>query len=203
MPRHEVARGEPHGFETKAPGSRREQGTEVILRKARPHDVGPLLVLINTHASRGLLLRRSEDSLRRHLADFTVAVVEGTVVGCGALTVLGPGLAEVRSLAVSHGHKGKGIGRQIVLRLLAEAAERGTPLVLALTRRVSFFEALGFTVTERERFLDKLRVDCAGCPMNVCCDETAMVLTPPGKPKHRDTEGTEKEWDLREGATLK
>ena len=50
--------------------------------------------------------------------------------------------------------------------------------MLALTRRVRFFEALGFTVTRRERFLDKLVADCQACPMNLCCDETAMVRPP-------------------------
>ena len=30
----------------------------------------------------------------------------------------------------------------------------------------------------RERFLDKLMVDCAACPLNLCCDEVAMVRPP-------------------------
>jgi hypothetical protein len=30
-------------------------------------------------------------------------------------------------------------------------------------------------MTERERFVDKLRADCAACPKNMCCDEIAMV----------------------------
>jgi amino-acid N-acetyltransferase len=47
--------------------------------------------------------------------------------------------------------------------------------VIALTRRRSFFERLAFEVTERERFVDTLRADCAASPRNVCCDEIAMV----------------------------
>jgi N-acetylglutamate synthase-like GNAT family acetyltransferase len=47
-----------------------------------------------------------------------------------------------------------------------------------LTRRVSFFEALGFTVTRRELFLDKLQTDCRDCPLNQSCDETALVRAP-------------------------
>ena len=148
------------------------------LRRAREEDIGPLLALINGYAMRGLLLRRTEESVRRRLSDFTVAAEDGEVVGCGALTPLGPGLGEVRSLAVRKGHEGRGIGRRIVDRLLVEAGERGFLEVLALTRRVPFFEALGFTVTRRERFLDKLAADCQTCPMNLCCDETAMVRPP-------------------------
>ena len=63
-------------------------------------------------------------------------------------------------------------------QLLEEAGERGFAEVLALTRSVPFFEALGFVVTRRERFLDKLKVDCQACPLNLCCDEVAMVRPP-------------------------
>lgn len=153
--------------------------TRVVFRKARPADVPAVLALVNGYASRGLLLPRSEESLRARLADFTVATLGGRVAGCGALSELGPGLGEVRSLAVAQDAGGLGIGHALVERLLQEAARRAFREVLALTRRQSFFERLGFAVTERERFLDKLRQDCAACPMNTCCDEIAMVRTPP------------------------
>jgi amino-acid N-acetyltransferase len=91
------------------------------------------------------------------------------------LTELGPGLGEVRSLAVREDQAGRGLGRRLVERLLEDAGRRGFAQVLALTRRVGFFEALGFKVTQRELYLEKLVVDCAACPMNVCCDETALV----------------------------
>jgi N-acetylglutamate synthase-like GNAT family acetyltransferase len=153
----------------------------VRLRKAREEDVAPLLALINGYADRGLLLRRSEESLRARLDDLTVAVDDGgQVVGCGALTVLGPGLGEVRSLAVREDQTGRGLGHRIVEHLVEQASQRGFDEVLALTRRPSFFEALGFSVTRRERFLDKLMVDCKACPMNLCCDETAMVRSVAG-----------------------
>jgi len=70
------------------------------------------------------------------------------------------------------------LGRRIVEHLLVEARERGFAEVLALTRRSSFFDALGFEVTRRERFIDKLMVDCGACPLNLCCDEIAMVRPP-------------------------
>jgi len=151
----------------------------VSLRQARAADVPALLALINGYASQGLLLPRTEEALRQRLDDFTVAEVAGRLAGCAALSELGPGLGEVRSLAVAEDQAGLGLGHALVDQLLNEASERGFSAVLALTRRRSFFERLGFTVTERERYLDKLRVDCAACPMNTCCDETAMVRTPP------------------------
>jgi amino-acid N-acetyltransferase len=145
--------------------------------------MAPLLALINGYADRGMLLRRSEESLRAALSDFIVATAVTAdggeeIVGCGALTMLGPALGEVRSLAVRPDHAGKGLGRRIVEHLLEEARGRGFAEVLALTRRSSFFDALGFEVTRRERFIDKLMVDCGACPLNVCCDEIAMVRPP-------------------------
>ena len=151
------------------------------LRKAREADVAPLLALINGYADRGLLLRRSEESLRSRLDDFTVAVGAGrrdrrlrrphrarARAGRGAL----PGRAR--------GPRGAGPRATGSWSTCStKRRRRGFDEVLALTRRPSFFEALGFAVTRRERFLDKLMVDCKACPMNLCCDETAMVRVPP------------------------
>jgi amino-acid N-acetyltransferase len=148
----------------------------VRLRRAEEGDVPALVRLIESYAGQGLLLRRSEESLRAGLADFRVAEDQGEIVGCGALMSLGgPGLGEIRSLAVRPDRAGQGIGRKIVEALVDDAPARGFAELLALTRRVSFFEAFGFTVTKRELFLDKLMVDCRTCPLNVCCDETALT----------------------------
>ena len=147
----------------------------VTLRAARERDVRALLALINGYAERGLLLPRTEASLRERLADFTVVEQDGRPVGCGALSELGPGLGEVRSLAVAEDAAGLGIGHLLVEHLVDQARGRGFREVIALTRRQSFFEKLDFEMTERERFVDKLRADCAACPKNVCCDEIAMV----------------------------
>lgn len=150
----------------------------VVFRGALPRDVVPLLALINGYADRNLLLRRSEASLREHLHEFSLAESAGEVVACAALSELSPGLGEVRSLAVREDHAGHGLGHALVERLLVEAGERGFERVLSLTRRVSFFEALGFTRTRRELFLDKLQTDCKDCPLNQNCDETALVRAP-------------------------
>ena len=148
------------------------------LRKAEARDVPALLALIEGFASKGLLLRRTEASLRSGLSDFTVAEEGGGVIGCGALMPLGDaGLGEIRSLAVLEAFSRKGIGRRIVQALVAEAPRRGFESLLALTKRVSFFEALGFTLTRRELFQDKIMIDCAECPLNLCCEEQALTLS--------------------------
>lgn len=149
------------------------------LREAREADMPAVLALINGYAARNLLLRRSQESLRRSLADFLLAEVDGAVVGCAALSELGPGLGEVRSLAVHADHTGRGVAHALIARHLDTARGRGFTDVLALTRSVSLFEKLGFQMTERERFLDKLAADCKDCPLAVCCDETAVARKAP------------------------
>ena len=150
------------------------------LRKADLEDVPAIAALIKGYSDRGLLLARSEESIRAGVSDFTVAEEGGAIVGCGALMSLGgPGLGEVRSLAVREDRTGKGIGQKIVLELVAQAPRRGFADLLALTKRVGFFERLGFTVTRRELFLDKIMVDCHVCPLNLCCNETALTRPVP------------------------
>lgn len=175
------------------------------LRRAEERDVAVLLDLINGYADLGLLLRRSEESLRARLGDFLVAEVDGTVAGCGALTELGPGLGELRSLAVRGDQVGHGIGHDIAERLFAWASERGFQEVLALTKRVPFFQNLGFQVTRRERFLDKLVTDCKACPLNLCCDETAMVraVIPDAHPEVGVDDKRKAPVSLGEGASRK
>jgi amino-acid N-acetyltransferase len=151
----------------------------VQLREATGRDVPVVLALVNEYARQNLVLARTEESLRECLADFAVAETGGEVVGCGALTELGPGLGEIRSLAVRADLGGCGIGRAIIEYHMGRAWRRGFVEVLALTRRVSLFEKLGFHVTRRERFLDKLAADCQACPLSLCCDETAVHWMPP------------------------
>jgi N-acetylglutamate synthase-like GNAT family acetyltransferase len=152
----------------------------VRLRDATERDIPGVLALINEYAQENLVLARTEESLRACLADFAVAEVDGDIVGCSALSELGPGLGEIRSLAVRASMNGRGIGRRIIEYHMEQAYGRGFVEVLALTRRVSLFEKLGFHITRRERFLDKLAADCKACPLSLCCDEIAVHWIPPG-----------------------
>src|SRR5207249_7206166 len=72
--------------------------------------------------------------------------------------------------------QGSGIGRALLEALLAEARAYGLAEVLALTRKPTFFQKLGFVTAEREHFPLKVWADCARCPRQNCCDEIAVVL---------------------------
>lgn len=147
----------------------------VICRKAVPEDVEPLFEMIKGYAERGIMLPRSREVLHRQLEHFIVAEVEGTVVGCGSLCRLGNDLVEVRSLGISEGYKGLGIGSRLLERLVEEAKRQQIPKVMALTYEVSFFLKNGFAVVEKEIFPEKVWTDCVHCSKQDCCDEIAVL----------------------------
>jgi amino-acid N-acetyltransferase len=97
-------------------------------------------------------------------------------VACVSLLYYTPELAEVRSLAVSDAVKGQGWGKAIVAAIIAKAEREQVPTLFALTRAVHFFEKAGFSVTEKDRFPEKVWRDCHICPLLHHCDETAVIL---------------------------
>ena len=76
---------------------------------------------------------------------------------------------------VAPGVQGRGIGRELVTALLAQAAELELPQVFALTRKTAFFLKLGFQVAPRESLPRKIWKDCITCTKFVGCDEVAVV----------------------------
>jgi amino-acid N-acetyltransferase len=149
---------------------------EPIVRPAVESDVHAIAEIVNEHARQGHLLPRSPESVRASLANWLVAEVGGAVVGIGSLLEMSPTLVEVRSLAVLPAYRSYGVGKLIVRGLVERARQRGIRTVFALTRAVPFFERLGFVVTDKERFPEKVWKDCAICPLQHRCDETAVVL---------------------------
>lgn len=146
------------------------------IRPARPTDIPAMLTLLNEHVRRGDVLPRTEASIRDTLPHWLVGIdSDGDLVACVSLLHYTNALAEVRSLAVADKVKGQGWGRTIVKTLIQQAQLAGVPTVFALTRAVGFFEKMGFTVTSKERFPEKVWRDCTACPLLEACDETAVV----------------------------
>lgn len=148
---------------------------QVICRSAVPEDVEPLYQMISEYAERGIMLPRSREVLHRQLEHFVVAEVDGEVVGCGSLCRLGTDLVEIRSLGISEGHKGMGIGSKIVDQLIIEAKQQGIPKIMALTYEVSFFIKNGFAVVTKDIFPEKVWTDCIHCSKQHACDEIAVL----------------------------
>jgi amino-acid N-acetyltransferase len=131
--------------------------------------------LIAAYSGDGTLLPRRLPEICENIRDFVVAEEAGRIIGCGALHLYGPHLAEVRSVAVYPQHRGGGAGRQVVESLLREAERHRVSCVCLFTRIPEFFSRLGFAEAPREHLPDKVYKDCCNCPRLHSCDEVPMV----------------------------
>jgi len=148
---------------------------EVILRKARMGDVNQIRRLINSFANEGKMLPVSLNMLYERLRNFWVVEEDGKVIGCAALKIVWKDLGEIRSLAISKKHQGKGYGRMIVKKLLEEAELLGLKKVFSLTYVPEFFEKFGFERIMKSKLPHKVWSDCINCPKFPRCDETALL----------------------------
>jgi amino-acid N-acetyltransferase len=117
----------------------------VVVRPAKTSDIKKIRKIVDSFAEQRRLLSKETVTLYEGVQEFTVAEVDGEVVGCGALHVLWEDLAEVRTVAVIESMHGKGIGHEILENILNRAKEIGVKKVFCLTFETKFFGAHGFT----------------------------------------------------------
>ncbi|WP_263372465.1 GNAT family N-acetyltransferase [Granulicella cerasi] len=151
--------------------------------KARLQDAEDIFNLVNSLSGDGTLLRRSYAEVCENIRDFTVvhrATPEGeqTFLGCGALHLYGPHLAEIRSIVVKPEYRGLGAGDELIEALMHEAEEHEVVSVCLFTRIPDYFAHLGFREADRDAMPDKIYKDCQTCPRLYACDEIAMVKGP-------------------------
>jgi amino-acid N-acetyltransferase len=156
---------------------------EIVVRPARLQDARHIFNLVNSLSGDGTLLRRSYAEICENVRDFSIAEApdrEEThhFLGCGALHLYGPHLAEVRSIVVKPEAKGYGAGGQLLLALMQEAKHQGVASVCLFTRIPNFFTHFDFRVEDRTTLPDKIYKDCQSCPRLYACDEVAMLHGP-------------------------
>jgi amino-acid N-acetyltransferase len=145
------------------------------VRNAKVSDAKAIYGLVSNYAEQDKMLFRSMADIYKNLQSFTVAELDGEVAGCCALEVVWSDLAEIKSLAVDESSKGKGVGKVLVNAAVELAMELGIGKVFALTLDPDFFARLGFQVVEKGVLPMKVWSDCARCPKQENCDETAVV----------------------------
>ena len=154
------------------------------VRKAKLPDAVDIFDLVNSLSHDGTLLRRNYAEICENIRDFAIAESPssqsqpGVFVGCGALHLYGPHLAEVRSIVVKPEAKGQGAGGKLLRALLDEAEDQKVTAVCLFTRIPDFFLPFGFRVVDRTALPDKIYKDCQTCPRLYACDEVAMVRGP-------------------------
>ncbi|MFN0146784.1 MAG: N-acetyltransferase [Dehalococcoidia bacterium] len=142
---------------------------------ARLSDAGAIHELVTYWADRGDMLHRPIGEIYESIRDFKVVRVDGEVIGCGSLHMMGPDLAEVRSLAVKADVQAKGVGAAIVRACMDDATVFQLERVFALTYKPGFFEKQGFRVANVMEFPQKVWNECVRCPFFTNCKEVAVV----------------------------
>lgn len=125
--------------------------TELRVRAAQQGDIPAIADLIAPYVEDGSLLARTFEEFDELLPNFFVAEETfgdtSRIVGCAALEIYSPKLAEIRSLAVSALAQGRGVGKLLVNACVERARERNILEVMAVTSSDGFFQACGFDYT--------------------------------------------------------
>lgn len=148
----------------------------MAIRKAVVKDAPQIFKILQYFALKEVLLPRSLNSIYENIRDFFVYEDEGKIVGVGSLHIYWEDLAEIKSLAVEEDYQHKNIGSQIVKACLEEAKELGIKQVFALTYVPGFFEKLGFKVTDKSLFPQKVWTECIHCVKFNDCKEVPVSI---------------------------
>ncbi|PRY58784.1 N-acetylglutamate synthase [Knoellia remsis] len=120
----------------------------VTFRPARTQDVRAIRALVTPLAEQRVLLQKEAVAYYESVGDFVVAERDGVIVGCGAVHVLWEDLAEIRTLAVAESELGRGVGGELLTRLVARARALGVARLFCLTFETEFFGRHGFEAIE-------------------------------------------------------
>ena len=149
--------------------------TDLTIRKPVLKDSRGITSLIRHYSDQGFLLSRTLQQVAESLRDFVICEENGEIIGCCALH-LWSDLAEIRSLAVDEKHWRRGIASKLVNACMDEARTIGVEKVFVLTYQPEFFGRFGFAEEKKDKFPQKIWVDCAYCPHFPNCSETAMIV---------------------------
>jgi len=139
----------------------------VLLRSASARDLSAVERLL-TASSLPLA------GVAENLDSFVVAESGGELVGVAGLEVCCNN-ALLRSVAVEPSWRSRGVGRQLVERVIVEAESRGIhALYLLTTTAERYFPSFGFVRTTREAVPDEVR---ATAEFQGACPASAVVMS--------------------------
>jgi amino-acid N-acetyltransferase len=116
----------------------------LLIRPATTSDVKAIRELVDSYAAPGQMLAKETVTLFESVQEFSVAEIDGQVVGCAALHILWEDLAEVRTVAVQKNFQKQGIGHQLLEKIIERAREIGVSRIFCLTFQTEFFGRHGF-----------------------------------------------------------
>lgn len=114
------------------------------------------------------------DGVRENFTSFVVAEDEGKIAGAIGLEKFGSA-ALLRSAVVSPDHRGDGVGRRLVERLLERAEKEGIEeLFLLTTTAEKYFPRFGFARTTRSAVPAAVK---SSAEFQGACPDSAVVMT--------------------------
>jgi len=148
----------------------------ITIQKAKISDIKDMQNLIVDEVKEGIILPRGDDEVATNIRSYALAKDDSKLVGYAALHIHSPSLAEIRSLIVDKGYRGKDIGKKLVEYCLEEAKELGLSKVLVLTYVPKFFEKLNFKEIDKSDIPEhKIWADCIKCIHFPKCDEVSLI----------------------------
>jgi N-acetylglutamate synthase-like GNAT family acetyltransferase len=120
------------------------------VRLATEADIPGIQALIRANEDK--LLPRSDQDIRELLPTWWVIEEDCLIVGTCCLEIYSPKIAELRSLAVRAGVRGKGYGTALVGAAIAEAQRHNIRQVLVVTSTPEFFRAHNFGACLDEKY---------------------------------------------------
>lgn len=146
--------------------------------KAKLSDIVLMQEVVQPEVEKGIILFRSSDEMATNIRSYILAKEDDQIIGFGALHFHADDLAEIRSLVVKDGFRGRGVGKGIVQTLMTEGGNLGVKKVFTLTYQKAFFETVGFNEIPKEALpTHKIWADCIKCKHFPICDEIALIKT--------------------------
>lgn len=151
------------------------------IRAAVPEDIAAIHAIIQDYADEGIILARTVDEIREHLASFLVAETDEGIIGVIAYYDYGYGLKEIRSLCVRRDVVRSGIGSKLLAAMIGKLRDQGRPRIFVLSYSPGFFRKNGFREVSMDSLPEKIWKDCLTCHHYEDCNETALEFVGPSR----------------------
>jgi len=153
------------------------------IRSATLKDVEKMRRLISFYAAKNLMLPRDTAFLHKFLANYSVAVSGGRILGTCGLRLWQPDWLEVVSLAVKPDFQRQGIATALIQSIINKGVSLGFNYFFTLTLVPELFKKSGFKKMNFKKIVFKVQSDCRLCPKNDAgpgkgkCNEIPLELT--------------------------
>ena len=144
-------------------GKKASKGGRLLYRKAKPADMDGIRGLIREYMESmalNLCFQGIDEELTTLPGKYSepdgaliVAEADGALCGCVALKKIGDGICEMKRLFVKDAFKGKGIGRELVRRIIDEGRSKGygfmrLDTLASMKPAIALYRSFGFSETE-------------------------------------------------------